>query len=745
MSSKVESQRIQVGILAISATVLAFQVVLTRLFAVVFSYHYTFLGISIALCGIGLGGAVVAALGARVRLGASATCFGLGILLTLAACLQGDSLGPAAVHAAIALLPFLAAGSFMARIFQVHANDAPRLYAASLLGSALGCVVVFPALKWLGAEGVVVFCALVAALTGLGFSRRSILEWGGAILAAGLAVVGLVGGGFPNVSVGVNSGKEFAEARINYTPTIEDSRWSGFARTDLVSVEELSSEKILYTDGSAPAPMLRFSGDVGAADTPRFEHFVGRIPFELAPVESALVLGSGGGRDVLLALTQGVEEITAVEVNPEMIAIVRENHDYNGDIYDRDGVQLEVREARSFLRGSDRRWDQIFVSLPRSGRSANLVGYELVENYLMTEEAIEEYLDHVNEDGGLSIVAYGDADMIKLFGTSVRLLVRRGETEREAVRHIAIMTQQNNVGVVRYLFMLKPRRFQNHELGALASLHGERGIAVGYLPGFSAQTVLSNLMEQMNHVQADFWIEELGRKQDLDLTPPTDDRPFFYKWTIGLPEELRTLFFLTFVPVLLLVGAIAGIERRGASAMVAPLAYFAFLGAGFVLVEIALVHQAGFFLGAPAISLAVTLGALLLGGGLGSTVSDRWLKNPKWIPAALVAGLALAAGWWVPKFFAFGLGWPLHLRVVAVVAVVMPLGAFMGIPFPRGLSRLAGAREAWVPWAWALNGVLSVVGSVGAVVMAITWGFSSTFSVGAGIYALAALAYRMRW
>ncbi|MAE70306.1 MAG: hypothetical protein CME06_07525, partial [Gemmatimonadetes bacterium] len=451
---------LRINVLVISASVLVFQILLTRLFSLVFSYHYTFLGVSVALCGLGLGGALVALPKAN-RWGTEARfsgLFGLGICVTLAAILSFPDVPSALFPAGVAGLAFVAAGAYLALVFQRGGDGIAGLYAASLGGSALGCVVVFPLLRLLGAPAAVAVTALAVAATTMGAAKLSQrLDHCVALIVVSIALIAIpMPWILPEARVGANSGKEFAEARLNYTPTIEASRWSGFARTDLVSVAEIDDEKILYTDGAAPAPMLSWSGD--ADEMPSFDDFVGAIPFRMMSLRRVLVLGSGGGRDVLVALAHGVEEVTAVEVNPDMVSLVHEQADYAGDIYRRPGVELEVREARSYLGSSDRRWDLIFISLPRSQRSANLAGYQLVENYLMSSEAVDEYFRHLGEDGMLSIVAYGEADMLKLFGMTMRRLVgAQGMSEAEAMRRIAIFRQPNELGVMRYLFVARPR------------------------------------------------------------------------------------------------------------------------------------------------------------------------------------------------------------------------------------------------------------------------------------------------
>ena len=77
----------------------------------------------------------------------------------------------------------------------------------------------------------------------------------------------------------------------------------------------------------------------------------------------------------------------------------------------------------------------------------------------------------------------------------------------------------------------------------------------------------------------------------------------------------------------------------------------------------------------------------------------------------------------------------------AAMALLIPLGFAMGMPFPTGLRALASlpvpeipasqknpAAENAVEWAWAMNAASSVMGSVLAMVIAIQYGLNVTLA-----------------
>jgi hypothetical protein len=64
----------------------------------------------------------------------------------------------------------------------------------------------------------------------------------------------------------------------------------------------------------------------------------------------------------------------------------------------------------------------------------------------------------------------------------------------------------------------------------------------------------------------------------------------------------------------------------------------------------------------------------------------------------------------------------------------------MGLPFPTGIRVLGRIAPEMIPWAWAVNGCSSVVGSTLAAMLVVSFGFSWVMMLAAGLYVLAVLA-----
>ena len=235
----------------------------------------------------------------------------------------------------------------------------------------------------------------------------------------------------------------------------------------------------------------------------------------------------------------------------------------------------------------------------------------------------------------------------------------------------------------------------------------------------------------------------------LDISPTTDDRPFFYDATRGLDSKLTRLLVgsLLACALVMLVPLGAPSMRQRVASGPPPLLWALFaagLGTGFMMVEIHLLQRFGLFLGYPTLTLAVALFGLLLGTGAGSLAGGwcRTLAHPRGLGlVGVVVGLVCYLyGFLLDGALAGALAWPLAARVGLTLALVAPLGMLLGTCFPACL-RLGGSQRAEiVPWLWAVNGFFSVLGSVGAVALGMEWGASASLAVGAAAYVMVGTA-----
>jgi hypothetical protein len=253
-----------------------------------------------------------------------------------------------------------------------------------------------------------------------------------------------------------------------------------------------------------------------------------------------------------------------------------------------------------------------------------------------------------------------------------------------------------------------------------------------------------------------------SKQYAYNVSPVTDNAPFFFftlkpeqiwrsisepgamDWKVNLGVAvLAMLLLISLVAVLafLIVPLILQKERTGNPV---SLLYFVAIGLGYILVEITFIQRFVLFLGHPTYALTVVVFLMLLSSGAGSVLSRRWIANPArvWLPLiAVVSALAIDVGI-LPWILNRLVGSPFPLKLLISAFILIPLGFLMGMPFPAGLRALAanpGRNGASIEWAWAMNAASSVLGSVLAIVIAISYGLSVTLICGAISYLLALL------
>lgn len=755
------------SVFLISLSVLAFEVALTGVFSVMLSYHFVFAIVSAAMLGLGAGGLLFKRWGAAlperaVWVGALAYSLSLAGSVTLILTLPlyaSQALAPVRfwVYVALAVVPFAAAGFAVSGLFQRLPEKSPFIYGVDLLGAATGALAVVPAMDALGAVNVVLLLATVAAvaalLLGVPRRRRALPSLAALVLLGALFGASVASGAGISVPITNDRNKEMfgmLADPANEAKVVE-SRWSSFGRTDLVKSDLDPNEMWIFVDGAAGSPMYNL--DALLKDPQQRMQFTMHsgesFPFAFLKdneKRTALVLGPGGGRDVLVALLGGVKSITAVEVNPDVVKIVKQYKDFDGGIYSgRPGVKAIVGEGRNFVRTTDKKYDLIMASIPVTKSSRSVEGYALTENNLFTVQAFQDYLKHLTENGRLIIVAHNDAEIIKLVSLALAAFGKEEIPEAEAMKHLytvasdmmpAIVVQKQPLSAAEAKAMHGTMHQDGFDKGALF-IPWIKQQAIGPLRMFDQALVdVSNGSRSLG---------ELTKTSGLDLRAPTDDRPFFYNFERGLPSPFRAFAILTALSALAVVALVTlrrkgradpltfiGALRQGPALKLYLVVFFA-LGIGYTLVEIAFFQKLTLYIGQPQMALTVLLFSLLLGSGIGSLLTSALSRRRLRAGAAVslcVALLVTALVFLFPQVFAIGV----DPRIAAAI-ILVPLGVLMGCPFPLAVRGLRGqGAEHHTSVMWGVNGAASVFGSALSMTMGTTWGFSSALFAGAVAY-----------
>jgi spermidine synthase len=779
----------------VSAGLLMTELALTRIFSVIMYYHFAFLAISIALFGLSASG--VSAYLWRHRLGrrpidgllarqsvvyAAATVLALFALVRLRVGLTYSprNLELMLLIYALAALPFFAGGLVLTIAISRFAARVNAVYAADLSGAAAGCVAMIPLLDWLGAPGVVLCASALAVVAGVLFapaaSRRKLAIAGGALVVVPLSA-----------QLTARAPFDVRDTKGHQGDRVLFSKWNSFSRVAVYDRPHgdwsLSpayqggrpDTRFMDIDSAASTPILSVAPDFSNVQYLRYEltslayHIRGSGSGSrgsgVGSADSgpaALVIGPGGGRDLVTALVFGARRVDGVEINPIIANDVMRDRfrDFSGGIYSHPRVRIVVDDGRSFVSRTSDRYDVIQASLVDTWAATAAGAYTLTENTLYTVEAFNDYLDHLNDDGILTITRWV-FDGLRLVSLAQEACAARGWDARQ---RIAIVEYQRVI-----TFLLKKAPFTNHEIQRLQQTADALKFHIVYAPEPWREPEPDGDPERqsgrVNGIAAEDYARLIlapDRRQFYaafarDIRPTTDDRPFFFH-TIKLTDQLhiafgRSMLFGNGLSALLTLMGISTVLLT--TFVIAPLAltggapsrgwplwlmYFGALGAGFMLIEVSMLQRLVLLLGHPLYSLTVTLFALLLGTGAGSAwsrrVPERALRPVLVGTLAVIAVAALLAVLVLTPLVRWAIPFSRVVRMGVAAGTLLPLGMLLGIPMPAGIRILSARAPDMVSWAWGINGALSVLGATVAIFVAMNWGFGAVLATASAVYAL---------
>jgi hypothetical protein len=765
--------QLYVGLGFTTLATLILELALTRIFSVVFYYHFAFLAISIALFGLGAGGvfsyvvaerpgSLYAKLGA-LGLSASASVIA-ALLFILFATAQLGYFTLAVVYIASAL-PFFFAGAVVSLVIGEAMQRVDRAYFWDLAGAAGGCLLLIPFLHYFGGPNTVISAAVLylvssaiwfhqaAVSGGVGVRRRAT----SVLLALLLVMLMVVNGKTHLIDVRASKGRRL--------PPEVFTAWNSFSR---IGVTGAPGDWTIVIDGDATTGISPYDWDRGITPQQRWKllHEGPGFPYILRPAAKTLVIGAGGGYDVARALAGGSRDITAVEINPIIATtIMRERFAADSHrIYFLPEVHVAPpQDGRAFVRGSNEKFQVIQATLVDTWASTAAGAFALSENNLYTSDAFYDYLTHLTPDGLLSFTRWGfdpPRESLRLVSLAMDAFARLGETDPAARHVIAVRSNSSAIkgwgAVDTVLISREPFTSQDIERARTAS--SEAGMEVVYAPGERPVNAFGQLLTASDP-QAFF------RDYPYNVAPVSDDRPFFfytvqprdlwnfvlYAGTLNADYKVNRAVPLLFAVMAIsiaatllvlllprwLLGARFLEQDAKQNGVIAFLSYFLCLGAGYILIQVALIQRFILLLGHPEYALTVIVFSMLVSSGLGSYTSRKVIggKDGTLILvlaaiAALVAVLAMAAG----PLVAVAAAWPLPAKVALTAISIAPAAFLMGMPFPSGLRRLEQRHAPSVRWAWSINSASSVLGSAGAIFLAIYLGVRATLLIGGGMY-----------
>ena len=794
-----------IAIALLSAGALAYEVLLMRLFAIVQWHHFAYMVISLALLGYGASGTFLSLaqkwLLPRFKI---AFCTNLGLFgISAVSCYllaQQVPFNPEtvlwdwreplrlAVMYLLLAIPFFFAANAIGLAFISFRSDIAHAYAADLLGAGLGslCVIgllmISMPLPALGIIATLGLLSLLVAVFELRLLHPALSSVAVLCMVVGVALI------TQRAELEISAYKSLPQTlRIAGTEIIDETS-SPLGLLSVVESKQLPlrhapglslmarheppEQVAIFTDGAGMTVIN--NGHAPESAYNYLDQLSWALPYHLFKPQQVLVLGAGGGTEVLQARQHGVPEIDAVELNPQLIEIIRKRYgEFSNQLYDQAGVQLHIAEARGFVAGSKNKYDLIQLPLLDSFATSSAGLYALNESYLYTIEALSTYLSKLKANGYLAIsrwINLPPRDTLKLFATAVTALEQAGIDE-PGQRLILIRGWQTST------LLIKNGEVTSTEIDAVRQFASARAFDVVWFPGIKIEeTNRYNLLDQPQFYNAARALlgpkrAEFIEQYKFNLTPASDDKPYFFqffKWRT-LPEILE-LSSRGGMPLLewgylVLVATLVQAMLASAVLILLPLSvlksqhkkqsgfqkrsvllYFSAIGLAFLFIEIAFIQRFILFLHHPLYATAVVLTGFLIFAGLGSAFARRLTQSNQhrrgvWFAVLAISNISVFYLYALTPLFELLMAWPVWAKIITTLFLIMPLAFSMGLPFPLALDRLGRDAPELMPWAWGVNGCASVISAVLATLLAIHFGFQIVILAALMLYLFAALSY----
>jgi hypothetical protein len=792
--------RIYAGLFLVALATMMYEILLTRIFSVTMWYHFAFMAISLAMFGMTLGTIIVylrpatfTPERARYHLALNSLLFSVSIVFTFLThlCIPfKQTVSILAVYSiglnyVVISVPFIFSGICISLALTKFPREVSRLYAADLAGAAIGCLLLIPLLAVTDGPTAVIAVALLPCLGAIlfGASAGKLARWA-MPLGLGLAVFA-VGN---SVLVARQQGllrAVWVKGKWEEPPLYE--KWNSFSRIRIydyqkagdppqvtslspkfkLPAEASGSQHQLDIDAAASTVLTDFHGDLKNVDYLR--HDLVNFAHHLRPDADVMVVGAGGGRDILSALVFGQKSVTAVEINGNTIAAVNGPFgDFTGHL-DRDPrVTFVNDEARSYIGRSRSRFDIIQISMIDTWAATSAGAYVLAENSLYTQEAWTTFLGHLTPRGILAVSRWYFKDrpgeVYRMTSLAAAALKEHGVDDPRGhifiVRNMGLNTEGGSQldGVGTMLVSREP--LSTTDVHTAARVADEMGFEVVLTPTATIDPTFEKLAANDP--------EPFLASYPLNITPPTDDNPFFFNmlrlrdmfnfslYNQGVTSfNMRAVFVLgvllavvVFLTLAFIIGPLILTTDKVALRGALPVSvFFGCIGLGFMFVEISQMQRLVVFLGHPTYGLSVVLFSLLLSSSLGSYLTQGLCRNDV---RAIGRGAAIRLASLLCLLVIFGLVTPwalrhLHgettpVRIATAASILGILGVFMGMPFPIGMALASRTVPGLAPWLWGINGATSVCASVLAVAIALNSSISATFWLGGACYGAALVA-----
>jgi predicted membrane-bound spermidine synthase len=533
------------------------------------------------------------------------------------------------------------------------------------------------------------------------------------------------------------------------------------AGMDNATPPELAS---IIIDADAATPIYRWDGS--QSDVAWIQKYMDYLPYDMINANNTLVIGSGGGEDIVVALSGGADNITAVELNPLVVSAVKRFDSQSGNIYDNNNVELFIDDGRRFISSTAEKYDVIVLKLVDSWAAQLAGGYALSENYLYTVEAFQQYLRHLDKDnGGMLVMTRWNFELPRLMPLIVDSLVKETGKSRESVaKHVMVVEDRpglyfgrsdDNQKYYPVLVMIKSTPFVNGEVTMVKERAEGNQAEITMLADNYVAAPFNKLFNNDTTVYNEYFTTTVASNPTI----PTDDSPFYFA-----REQIPKQMVILLVTVLAISGLLSALLIYHArktrvkfnSRSSFHILFAIFIGVGFMILEVTFIQKFLLLLGTPIMALTVILFSILLSSGIGSYISGKIFSTRPHkavltsIP--ILAGIIIIYFLYLQQIIESSISMELPYRIALTFGLLFPAGFLMGFQFPSlikmaSLISIQNKNEVVLEYdnyrdsknnnttlLWGINIVASVIGTVLAAISAMIIGFNGNLLIGLCMY-----------
>ena len=792
LTKETASLKHKIGILLISVSTLLLEFTLIRVLSVSLWYHFAFMIISIALLGFGISGVTIV-ISKRINKAELNTfltfvslLYSLSILVSFiilnkipfdpfSLFIESSQLIYLPLYYLTITLPFFLAGLIIGQMFTRFKNEINKLYFFDLVGAGLSCFVFILVLPAFGGSGGVIASSLIAAIAAIIFSaEKNKLAFAAPIAAIVLICVNGLFLTEPEgyLPIRISDNKVYGNY-IKENPDLKIlTEWNTFSRVDVMKddsppVDNYPVYTAIIDAGNSTTNIPKVPADTDSLTPPMDASNLAMI-LKNGDSPNVFIVGSGGGGEILDALSHHAKTVIAVEINGILNNLIKKHFasHWTTGIADNKKVHIITDDARGYLRSKRLLFDVIISAHTISASATASGAMSLVENYILTKEAVKDYLHHLKPDGILYI-SRPESQVPRIVTTIKTAANELAGADSKKCFFIFKRPPSEFEKDMSYLtgVVYKKDGLNEYDIQILKTQAALMDLEIVYDPTSRQDGIYKDLIESNN-------LSETIKKFPVNLNPATDDNPYFEHMTnfsdIGLSNikesfsqtdraiislvqkpvaesTLIVIFLQAAVISLILIFLPIYVKFRKSEALKSIkkgkyILYFSSLGLAYIMTEICLIQKFTLFLGEPVYTLLTVISTMLIFSGIGSMLSEKVIRlfRKKIFPIfGIIAVSVLLIGLLSPFIFDIFLRASITLRVLISALIIAVPSFFMGIPFPYGIKHIKGDSEIsryLTAFSWGVNGFFSVIGSILVVMLSMSYGFRTVFIIAALIY-----------